>query len=153
LAEYLLTWMRKFIAHIALLLAAQLSAFGYTNEITLLKYQSRRAAHEWRISEARILATPEWKMGSKKVPVSPDKAWQIAQDWFKKEGRGGAGDFVSIEIRSFDPGGYSKKLRGKCYYRVECIPAPFDSMLVVILMDGTVLEPLRIPNLPTEEIQ
>jgi hypothetical protein len=147
--------MRTLVVIPLLLLAAQLSALaaGDTNEFTLFKHQARRAAYEWRISEARILATPEWKIGSKKIPLSPDRAWQIAQEWFRKQGQGGAGDFVRIEIRSFDPGGYSKSLRGKCYYCVESIPRAFDSMLVVVLMDGTVLEPRGIPNLSPEEIK
>jgi hypothetical protein len=146
--------MREFFVIPLLLLAAQFSAFagGSTNEFTLFKYQSRKDAHEWRISEATIRATPEWKIGSKKIPVSPDRAWQIAQEWFRKQGRG-AGDFVRMEIRSFDPSRYSKTLRDRCFYRIECVPMQFDSMLVVVLMDGTVLEPIRIPNLPPEEIK
>ena len=145
--------MREMAVIPMVLLVAQLSAFaaGDTNEFTLFKHQARRTAYEWRISEARIRATPEWKMGSKKIPVSPDRAWQIAQDWFRKQGRGGVGDFVRMEIRSFDPSGASKSLRGRCFYRIECIPMQFDSMLVVVLMDGTVLEPRRIPNLPPQE--
>jgi len=147
--------MRELIPLALLLAATQLSASATrdTNEFTLFKHQGRRAAYEWRISEARILATPEWKIGSEKIPLSPDRAWQIAQDWFRKKDGAGAGSFVRMEIRSFDIGGESKKLRGKCYYRVECIRAQFDSMLVVILMDGTVLEPRRIPDLPPEEIK
>jgi hypothetical protein len=138
-----------------LLLVTQLSALsaGNTNEFTLFKHQARRAAYEWRISEARILATPEWKMGRKKIPVSPDKAWQIAQDWFRKQGRGGAGDFVSMEIRSFDPSGTNTNLRGRYFYRIECSPMQFDYMLVVVLMEGTVLEPKHIPDLPLGEIK
>ncbi len=145
--------MHEIITISLLLLFAQFSAFaaGDTNEFTLFKHQARRAAYEWRISEARILATPEWKTGRKKIPVSPDRAWQIAQDWFRKKGRGGAGDFVRMEIRSFDQSGTSKNLRGRCFYRIECSPMQFDYMLVVVLMDGTVLEPRRIPDLLPEE--
>jgi hypothetical protein len=147
--------MRASIATLWLMLLTATSCFagGDTNEVTLFKHQARRQAYEWRISKARILATPEWRIGSKKVPVSPDKAWQIAQDWFRKQGRGGAGDFVRMEIRSFDISGTSKDLRGKCFYRIECSPLQFDYMVVVVLMDGTVLQPERIPDLPPEEIK
>jgi hypothetical protein len=146
--------MHNLIAISLVLLVAQLSAFaaGSTNEFTLFKHQARQAAYEWRISEARILATPEWEMGNKKIPVSPDRAWQIAQDWFRKQGRSGA-DFVRMDIRSFDSGDHTKKWRGKCFYCIKCIPMQFDSMLVVVLMDGTVLEPRRIPNLSPEEVK
>jgi hypothetical protein len=147
--------MRIFVVIPLLLLAAQLSALavGDTNEFTLFKHQARRAAYEWRISDARILATPEWKIGSKKIPVSPDKAWRIVQDWCRKRGQGGAGDFVRMEIRSFDPSFTRKTWRGRCFYRIEFIPMQFDSMLAVVLMDGTVLEPRRIPDLSPEEIK
>jgi len=147
--------MRTLTTFTLLLVLSQVSAFadGSTNEFTLFKHQARRAAYEWRISEARILATPEWRIGSKKIPVSPDKAWQIAQGWFRKQSRGGPGDFVRMEIHSFDPSGTSKDLRRRCFYRIECRPMQFDSMLVVVLMDGTVLEPKRMPDLSPEEIK
>jgi hypothetical protein len=66
----------------------------------LFKHQGRRQAYEWRISEARIAATPTWRMDAKKAPVAPDKAWRIAKDWFKKQGKSQP-DFVMMEIRPF----------------------------------------------------
>src|SRR5207249_5416310 len=59
-----------------------------TNEFTLLKHQARRQAYEWRVSEARILATPEWSIDATNAPVAPERAWKIAKDWFKKKDRG-----------------------------------------------------------------
>jgi hypothetical protein len=147
--------MRNLIAVLFLLLVAQLSAFpaGDTNEFTLFKHQGRRAAYEWRISEARILATPEWKIDSKKIPLSPGKAWRIVQDWHRRQGAAGAGDLVRMEICQFYPSKLGKNVRGRYYYRIEFIPRQFDSMLAVVLMDGTVLEPRGIPHLAPEEIK
>jgi hypothetical protein len=146
--------MRTFVAisWLAILAPASLLAVGDTNEFTLFKHQARRQAYEWRISEARILATPEWSIGVTNIPVSPDRAWQIAKDWSSKQAHGEP-DLVRMEIRWFDPSGTSKSLRKRFYYRIDCIPMQFDSMLVVILMDGTVVEPKLIPDLPPEEIK
>jgi hypothetical protein len=145
----------RMLTAISLLLFLALAsgcAASDTNEFTLFKHQARRAAYEWRISEARAAATPEWRIGTTNIPVSPDKAWQIALDSFAKRGEGG-GDLLRMQILPFNLSGESKTLRKKFYYRIEYVPGAFDSMFVVVLMDGTVLEPQRIPNLPPEEIK
>jgi len=68
---------------------------------------------------ARLWRT-EWKIGSKKIPVSPDKAWRIVTTGIASRARG-AGDFVRMEIRSFDPSG-STGLAWEYFYRIEFIP-------------------------------
>jgi hypothetical protein len=133
---------------------------GTTNELSLLKYQGRRQAYEWRISEARIAATPKWNIDAGKIPVAPDRAWQIAKEWFKKQGKSRP-DLLRLEIVPFvrdtdlsaDRKRQLKDLLGRYYYRVECVPAAFDSMVVAVLMDRSVLEPFPIANLPPEEIK
>jgi hypothetical protein len=135
-------------------------AEGNTNELSLFKHQGRRQAYEWRISEGRIAATPKWDIDRHKIPVAPEKAWQIAKAWFKKQGRSRP-DLVRLEIvpfvRDIDLGAERKRvlkdLLDRYYYRIECVPAVFDSMVVVVLMDGSVLEPLPIASLPAEEIR
>lgn len=154
--------MRRFSAVLLVLMLVAGGALGAdrTNELTLFKHQGRRQAYEWRISEARVAATPKWNMDRAKVPVAPEKAWRIAKDWFKKQGELEA-DFVRMEIRPFVINSTLSSesrhrlgdLLDRYYYRIECIPAAFDSMLVVVLMDGTVLEPVRIAHLPLEEIK
>jgi hypothetical protein len=130
-----------------------------TNEWSLFKHQGRHQAFEWRIPEGRIASTPRWKIDSARIPVAPDRAWRIAKSWFKKQ-KQPRPDFVRMEIRPFVlDSDLSSEMRRRLehlldryYYRIECIPAVFDSMFVVVLMDGTVLEPVRIANLPPKEI-
>lgn len=142
-------------------LLSRLVAFGAasgassTNDWSLFKHQGRRKAYEWRISEARIASTPRWNIDGGKIPVAPDKAWRLAKAWLAKQNLV-TPDFVRMEVRPFvlDSGFTSeqrlrlKNVLGRYYYRVECVPAVFDTMVVVVLMDGTVLEPIQIPDLP-----
>jgi hypothetical protein len=105
---------------------------------------------EWRISEARALATPEWNIDSSDAPLAPDKAWKIAKDWFARQGKPRP-EFVKIEIRPFVPESESTKLneglKKRFYYLIDCSPVHhiegmnFDYMSVIVLMDATVLEP------------
>ncbi len=115
--------MRAITGIVSFLLAGIACAFagGDTNEFTLLKHQARRQAYEWRVSEARILTTPEWNINATKAPVAPEKAWKIAKDWFTKKGRGET-DFVRLELRPFDLSGESKSLRRRYFYPIECSP-------------------------------
>ena len=127
-----------------------------TNEFLLLKHQSRHQAYEWRVSEARLLATPEWDFDRRKIPIDATEAWRIAKDWLKKHGHDDP-ELIRIEIRRLaiesTVGKTDKRWLKRFYYRIDCIPAVFDSMAVVVLMDGTVVEPKRISDLPVEEIK
>jgi hypothetical protein len=125
-----------------------------TNEFTLFKQQSRHQAYEWRLSEARLLATPGWDAEHQKIRLGPDKAWQIARVWLKKHGYDSP-ELVSITLRRLaiesNVGRLDKRWLTRFFYRIECVPAVFDSMLVVVLLDGTVVEPSPIPDLPVQE--
>lgn len=127
------------------------SALGAdTNEFVLLKHRARRDAYEWRISEARILKTPEWRADARKIPIPPDKAVRIAKAWFEKRGRD-LDELVGIEIRPFavEISNESQKgLQRRFYYVITCLPSglAFNSMKVVVLMDGSVVEPREIPT-------
>ena len=146
--------MRTLTAIVSFLIVATACALAGsdTNEFTLLKHQARRQAYEWRVSEARILATPEWSIDATNAPVAPERAWKIAKDWFKKKDRGEP-DLVRMELRPFDLSGETKGLRKRFFYRIECSPMQFDYMIVIVLMDGTVLEPRPIPWLKPEELK
>jgi hypothetical protein len=148
------------IVLVGLFVPESAQAAGSTNELSLFKHQGRRQAYEWRISEARIAATPKWNIDRHRIPIAPEKAWQIAKAWFKKQGRSRP-DLVRLEIvpfvRDIDLSAEQKRLLksllDRYYYRIECVPAVFDSMVVVVLMDGSMLEPLPIATLPAEEIK
>jgi hypothetical protein len=148
------------IVFVGLVVPEMAQAAGNTNELSLFKHQGRRQAYEWRISEARIAATPKWDIDRRRIPIAPEKAWRIATAWFKKQGRARP-DLVRLEIvpfvRDIDLSAERKRLLKdlleRYYYRIECVPAVFDSMVVIVLMDGSVLEPLRIPSLSAGEIK
>jgi hypothetical protein len=138
-----------------LLIVAAVAALGAdTNEITLFKHQARWHIYEWRISEDRILATPEWRF-EKKIPIPPDKAVKIAKRWLEK--RGGLDSLMEIYIRPFViKTAYSDAIRPlerRFYYVIHCRPGGvfFDSMKVVVLMDGSVLEPKEIREIGAEK--
>jgi hypothetical protein len=92
--------MRASLFIFVLALSPSLQAFAglSTNEFILFKHQSRHQAYEWRLSEARLLATPEWSFDGHKIPLGPDKAWQIARVWLKKHGHDSP-ELVSITLR------------------------------------------------------
>jgi hypothetical protein len=125
-----------------LLVPTCLFAAGDTNEFIIFSQQatSHGPTNTWRISEARALSTPEWIPG-KSIPLSPDKAWEIARDWALTH------DcldpfLVSIEIRPLITTRKLESIRNKFYYRLTYgsqKKTPYAK--VVILMDGTVLEP------------
>ena len=144
--------MRAFIFILSLVGALiPVEAFAQTNELYLtFTHQSRHQEFEWRLPFSRILATPEWNMESGKIPLAPDKAWQIAKDWFKPYGSKNP-VFVSFEVRPFImkqvpterlDASYCKRF----YYRFHFVPALLDTMDVYVLMDGTVVEPTKKPQ-------
>jgi len=61
-------------------------AAGDTNEITLFTNRAEGQKFAWRISESRFLATPAWSPDSQSIPLSPEKAWQIARGWSQAHG-------------------------------------------------------------------
>ena len=135
--------MRTTVFILGFLLSADFAfAAGETNGF-VFTHQGRHQAYEWHISEERILKAPEWKIDSAPCPLAPHKAWQIAKRWLEKHDRSGS-TLVRIQILPFIRGGESRELEKRFgkrfYYRIEVIPAMFDSMLVYVLMDGTVVE-------------
>ena len=121
-----------------------------TNDHCLVyTYQARHGDFEWHMYFSRMLATPEWNMDSEKIPLQPDKAWQIARSWFRTNNCANP-ELVSIEIRPVvreqeATGDIDQRLAKRFYYRIQCIPGFLDTMVVYVLMDGSVLEPIREP--------
>ena len=108
-----------------------------SNLVTVLTHSSRRQNFEWRVAEEKLRAHPKWDIKASAVPLEPRKAFQIAEDWMRK--RHSEPELVRIEIQSL--GARSKSLSGHYIYVIEFVTGAFDSMPVVILMDGTVVEP------------
>ena len=93
---------------------------------------------------------------TRKIPIDATEAWRIAKDWLKKHGHDDP-ELIRIEIRRLaiesTVGKTDKRWLKRFHYRIDCVPAVFDTMAVVVLMDGTVVEPKRISDLPVEEIK
>jgi len=142
--------MRAFIFILSLfgVLISAPAATETNAEYLIFTHQSRHQAFEWHFYFSRMLATPEWNAEIDKIPLAPDKAWQIAKGWFKTYGCDHP-ELVSIEIRPFiresEAGHIDKRLAKRFYYRIHCVPASLDTMYVYILMDGTVVEPTEKP--------
>ena len=113
------------------------------------KYQSRHQDFTWHFHFSRILATPEWAIDKRRTPLDPSKAWQIAKKWMKKNGCENP-ELLTIQISPFVPehqiGNLDPRLSKRFYYTVHCMPASFDSMIVYVLLDGSVLEPVKPPH-------
>ena len=117
-------------------------------EIHLLHHANLQGEYDWWITDGKLLATPEWKVDSAEVPVTPAKAWGITKGWFKKTGLP-VPQLVRIEIHPVVPANEETRLneglRRRFYYVIVCGSTPraqgrLDSTKVVVLMDGTVLE-------------
>jgi len=127
-------------------------AAGDTNEFTLFTYRVDGQKFEWRISQSRLIATPAWSPDSQSVPLTPDKAWQIARDWSQAHGYSKP-HLVMIWIQPFSTPKMSNDAHGRFYYRVACSsPEHSESSCVVILMDGTVLESHQVTEAATSNL-
>lgn len=94
----------------------------------------------WRVSESRVLATPDWIPG-KTIPLLPDKAFEIARDWSLSHGYHDP-QLDTIRIQRFGSLKNDEAIHSKFYYHVVCSsPDKTPAATVIILMDGTVIEP------------
>jgi hypothetical protein len=123
---------------------------GEKADYLVKKHQSRHQAFEWHFHFSRILATPEWDIGKDSVPLDPGKAWQIAKQWMRKHGCENP-DLISIQLSPFIPEGeirdaFDPQFSKRFYYSIRCIPAIFDTMIIYVLLDGSVLEPEQQPH-------
>jgi hypothetical protein len=131
--------MRTLIFTSWLLLVAPVRGFtADTNQFTLLSSQTM----QWSIAASRVLATPKWIPGES-IPLPPDKAWRIARAWFQAHG------FSQPHLVTMSMQQVSSLKTGdvpdRFYYLIWCdSPKPSLDARVVILMDGTVLEPHQV---------
>ena len=112
-------------------------------------HPSRHQDFKWHFHFSRLLSTPEWDVEKRPVPLDPGKAWQIAKKWMKKHGCERP-ELLQIQISPFIPqhqiGQLDPRLSKRFYYTIRCIPAPYDSMVVYVLLDGSILEPVKPPH-------
>ena len=141
--------MRTLIIASWLYLAAPICSFaGDTNEFTLFTFQSGGKTNASRISESRVRATPEWIPG-KSIPLSPDKAWLIAQKWSLQHGFADP-DLIDMRIRpiwsfSLKRGVPVKDASHRFYYCINFdSPRGTSAIPVIILFDGSVVESVSL---------
>jgi hypothetical protein len=147
--------MRTLIITSWLLLVASICSFAAdTNQITLFTLHASGQVEEWRISESRVLATPEWIPGES-IPLSPDKAWEIARDWSLAHGYSKP-HLLGMLIQPVSTPITSVIIPSPCrfYYDITC-SSPEHSRFaqVVVLMDGTVLEPHQVTDASASNLQ
>jgi hypothetical protein len=142
--------MRCISAVILLGLSLQGVALGQlSNGVTVLTYSSRRQDFEWRVSERRLRADLKWDPTKREAPLQPGKAFRIAAAWLRK--RQPNPELASIQIESLAV--RDATLAGHYIYVIEFATGAFDTMAVVVLMDGTVIEPTPLARKrdPTNE--
>ena len=129
------------ITSLLLVLPACIVTAENTNrELTVMTQHSFMGpTNVWRVSESRVLATPDWIPG-KTIPLSPDKAFEIARDWSLSHGYRDP-QLDTIRLQRFVALKGDEAIHSKFYYHVVCSsPEKTPAATVIILMDGTVIE-------------
>jgi hypothetical protein len=137
------------VSFLAMVFPLSASLAEEQTDYLIKKHRSRHQDFEWRFHVSRLLSTPEWDIDTAQPPLGPEKAWKIARQWLEKHGCERP-TLVSIEIAPFVREGETwdidARLSKRFYYTVRCIPAYLDIMIVYLLMDGSVVEPLQEPH-------
>jgi hypothetical protein len=125
----------------------QAAVSALTNEMSFTS-GTLRGIYQWRVSEQRLLATPEWTPEAQAIPLAPDKACRLGAEWLAKHNLAQF-ELQSIQVFRYpspyagDPG---VQLRKRYYYRLEYHSKRVEMMYVYVLLDGTVLEPSLTPS-------
>jgi hypothetical protein len=83
---------------------------------------------------------PQWR-GEGDPPLSIKKALRAARKWITP--KSGNGDVSKILLRPLNPDGPGR-YASTYFYAIEFCVAPYGNHIsCVVLMDGTVLEPIR----------
>jgi hypothetical protein len=114
---------------------------GGTNLLILSYERKLGLTNEWFVSTNQALSSPRWDPLNAAIPLSPDKAVRIAHRWIETNGDT-PGSGMTIRIRPlamFPP-------YASTYVYIITFDVGFDDqMSCVILMDGSVVEPVRLP--------
>lgn len=127
-----------------LLCFAVLCARGEENKLLLHQADAYLGAgtNQWWLPVSRIAQLPIWK-GEGEPPISTKRALKIARKWIAS--KSGNGEVNRIILRPINADESESKYRHSFYYIIEFRVNPFGNHITcVVLMDGTVLEPLKI---------
>ena len=143
--------MRYIIIVLGLAVFLETGVFAQNHGV-LFSSGTSRGTYRWQLSAERMLGTPEWTPEEQGIPLPPDKAGRLGQDWLTKNG------FAQYSLHSVEVLRYPKpyvgnpgeQLRKRFYYRLTYDSPPegkvMQSMYVYVLLDGTVLEPTLEPS-------
>jgi hypothetical protein len=117
-------------------------------EDRILLYQAEaylgRATNQWWLPYGRLDHLPLWKDAERNPPISLKKAISLARKWTISK-IGHDGDIDQVLLRPIGPDVGQSKLSLSFFYAIEFSVNPYGNHITcVVLMDGTVLEPLRI---------
>jgi hypothetical protein len=122
------------------------------NEVFIQSHAERGKGFEWYISLKNIERLPKWNPlnSSVPLPISPEKAVQIANDWIKtNRNLNFQPEVASIVLRPIHP---EKEEWKYCYiYIINFSTGIFHSTDCIVLMDGSILEPRPAKNVPPQK--
>lgn len=96
-----------------------------------------KAVYSFNISQARLDSQPSWKPGKQPVPLTIDKALQVAQAWIDKQSWSKRfEDFNKITLENQESCWYYS-----VYFDLHNQHASLHPTSVMILLDGSVVEP------------
>jgi len=111
-----------------------------SSTVVLASYETRRGEKLTCVCEqARLLKQTLWDPAKAAIPLDPAAAFAAANKWIRKQ----HGDPKLLEIRIRRADFYSDKRPGLFYYICEFEAAAFEYVPVVVLMDGTIVEPVK----------
>jgi hypothetical protein len=108
-------------------------------EVVLYTHEARHKQLIYAGPELRIQGTPQWD-GLKEVPLGPGKVAGIAKAWFKKYTGEDAYIFAIMLRRPVTKSDITDSKHW--FYVVHATTVdPNDSIVCVVLMDGSIVEP------------
>jgi hypothetical protein len=113
------------------------------DQVQLFSHKRRSGrVYDWWLAESRTVGLPVWNVEQKEEPPLPLlRAIEIARAAGEKWERLESVAILSIPGAEFEPP-FGRVFYYKCVFRVET----FDRRVCVVLMDGTILEPVIAPR-------
>jgi hypothetical protein len=133
-----------FLFSLGLFLGSAMHMRGEEGKILLYQTDAYLGAgtNQWWLPASRLEHLPHWK-GNGNPPLSVKRALKIARKWIAP--RSGDGDVHHILLRAINADALEARYRYSFYYAIEFCVNPYGNHITcIVLMDGSVLEPLRI---------
>jgi hypothetical protein len=105
--------------------------------VTIWKHSSRQEDYRWVVPLELLKQTPSWNPSENEIPMSPRKAFRVAKAWIDQKHPGS--ELLGIYLKSVGP--THERLKKYFFYCFEFQVGEFDSMAVIVLLNGKVVEP------------